>query len=153
MTTKKSDYPVYLNQLEDTLDEYLIKKAPELPTGVKEFIVQFGPWITLILLILAAPALLALLGIGAILTPFSFVGGVGAGFSYIITIVFSIVIIVLEAMAIPGLFSRSRKGWNLLYYSTLLSGLQSLLTMNLFGLVIGTLISLYLLFQVKSYYK
>lgn len=153
MTTKNTDFKSALSQLENILDEYLVKKAPEMPKAWKEIIVQFGPWITLIMLILAAPALLALLGIGALLTPFSFVGGVGAGFSYIVNIVFSIVVIVLEAMAIPGLFARSRKGWDLMFYAILLSGVQSLLTGNIFGLIVGTLLSLYILFQVKSYYK
>ena len=39
-----------------TLDEYLVKKAPfALPDGVKEFIVRFGPWISLVLLVLSLP--------------------------------------------------------------------------------------------------
>ncbi|KKU12762.1 MAG: Chromate transporter, partial [Parcubacteria group bacterium GW2011_GWC2_45_7] len=55
-------------------------------------------------------------------------------------------------LAIPGLFKRQEKAWKLLYYATLLGGLQNIVTMQIGGLI-GTLVSLYLLFQVKGYYK
>ena len=60
--------------------------------------------------------------------------------------------LILEIMALPGLFKQQRKSWNLLYYSVLASALYNLLSLNLFGLIIGTLISLYILFQIKKSY-
>ena len=153
MATNQGNWNSSLNQLENLLAEYLHKKAPALPTGVKEAIVKFAPWITAILLILTLPVLLAILGLGALLAPFSFFGGIQAGTNYIVTLVFSGIQLVLEAMAIPGLFARSKKGWTLAYYATLVGGVQNIVTFNIGGLLIGTLLSLYLLFQIREYYK
>lgn len=153
MANKTGDILSALGQLEDTLELYLVKKAPAMPEAWKKVIVKLAPWITLILLILALPAILAVFGLGAILTPFSFLGGVRYGFNYMASLVFSVITIILEAMAIPGLFKRSEKGWRLVYYATLVGAVESLLTFNIGGLIIGTGISLYILFQVKSHYK
>lgn len=143
-----------LGQLTDTLELYLVKKAPfSLPTGVKEFIVNVGPWITLVLMILTLPVILALLGLGAILAPFSFMGGLNAGFGYIVGIVVAIITLVLEAMALPGLFKRKMAGWNLVYYAILLQAVEHILRFDIGGLIIGTTLSLYFLFQVREYYK
>lgn len=69
------DMKSYLSGLENVCEEYLVKKAPALPEGAKEAIVKFGPWIALILLVLSAPVLLGLLGLGTVLMPFSYLGG------------------------------------------------------------------------------
>jgi len=147
------DYKSYLSDLERLLEEYLLKKAPTLPEGAKEAIVKFGPWITLILMVLAAPVLLAAFGLGTFLAPFTFMGGFNAGFGYMVGLVFSIVVIVLELIALPGLFKREMKSWRLMYYVTLLNAVHNAVTLNLSGLIIGTLLSMYILFQVREYYK
>ena len=139
--------------LENQLNELLVKKAPALPTAWKDTIVRLAPWITLIVMILALPAILALLGLGTMLAPMSYMGGLRTGINYTVSLLITVASIVLEAMAIPGLFNRSRKAWYLVYYSTLLGALSSLIEFNITGLIIGTLLSLYILFQVKSYYK
>lgn len=147
------DYKSYLNQLETVLDEYLVKKAPALPVGVKDFIVTVMPYLTIIFLIMALPIILALIGISAFVMPFSLVAGLGTGFSYIASIIVTVITVVLEVMALPGLFKKEKKSWTLLYYVALIGGVNSILSLNLWGLVIGTGISLYILFQIKSYYK
>ncbi len=147
------DYKEYLADLEKLLEEYLLKKAPALPEGAKEAIVKFGPWITLILMILAAPVLLAALGIGTFLSPFAFMGGLNAGFGYMAGLVFTVVVIVLELIALPGLFKREMRSWRIMYYVTLLNAAQNAISLNLGGLIIGTLLSMYVLFQVREYYK
>lgn len=152
-TAKGSDYKSYLKKLEDLLSEYLVKKAPALPANIKEAIVKFAPWATLVILILTLPLVLAVFGLGAILAPLSFLGGVTAGTNYILTLVFSGISLVLEAMAIPGLFKRAKSAWNLVFYAALLGGIQNIVSFNLGGLLIGTLLSLYILFQVREYYK
>ncbi len=151
---KNTDLKGALGQLEDTLETYLIDKAPfSIPSEWKEMIVKFSPWIALILMIIALPAILGVLGLGTILMPFSFVGGLRMGYNYILSLIFSVVTLILEAMAIPGLFKRSEKGWKLVYYATLLGAVENVLTFNIGGLVIGSLLSMYILFQVKSLYK
>lgn len=139
-------------KLERTLKVYFVDKAPfQLPTGAKEFIVQYGPWITLVLLILALPVIFAALGLTAIFSPF----GEAAGFRGVnfLSIILGIVALVLEGMAIPGLFRRSKQGWNLMFYASIVTAVDNLITANIGGLVIGLLIGWYILFQIRSYYK
>lgn len=136
------------------MEEYLVKKAPfTIPANIKEIIVKFAPWITLIVLIMALPALLFVLGIGTLVMPFSFMGGLQAGFSYTLTMILTAVSLVLEAVALPGLFKRTRGGWNLVYYASLVGVVQNIVSFNLGGLIIGSLLSFYVLFQVREYYK
>lgn len=151
--SNNSDYKSYLTQLENLLDDYLVKKAPSLPKGLTDFIVAVMPYLNVIFLILALPFILALIGISALVMPFSLVGGLGTGFSYMAGVIVTIITIVLEIMALPGLFKRQKRAWTLLYFVALIGGINSILSLNLWGLVIGTGISLYILFQIKSYYK
>ena len=154
MAKSTTDAKSALGQLEDTLEVYLVDKAPfQLPANIKELIVKFAPWISLIMLIITLPAILLAFGLGALVAPFAFLGGVQAGVSFGVGMIFGLVMLVLEALAIPGLFGRKKSAWNLLFYASLLGAIQNVLSFNLGGLVIGTLISLYFLFQVKSYYK
>jgi len=130
----------------------LSPKIPGLPDNVKELIVKLSPWFAVISMIMLAPLILAAFGISAIALPFSYLGGLHMGFGYTIGLIFSFGMIVLELMAIPGLFKRQEKAWRLMFYVTLLSLVQQLLSFNLGGLVIGAVISFYFLFQVKSKY-
>jgi hypothetical protein len=138
--------------IERNLELYLHKKAPALPVKWQQVLVKYLPWITLIFLILSLPPLLILFGIGAVFMPFSFVGGVGSGALYTLSLVALAATVVLEAMAVPGLFNRKMSGWKLLYYSALLNGVFSILSVNIMGLLLGTALSLYLLYQIKHHY-
>lgn len=150
---KGKDFKSYLGDVERLCEEYLVKKAPSLPEGAKEAIVKFGPWISLILIVMSAPLFLGLLGLGAVLMPVSFMGGIQAGMGYTLSMVLALVALVIEVVALPGLFKRQKNAWYLMFYASLVGALQNLVTFNLGGLVVGTLLSLYVLFQVKSYYK
>lgn len=142
-----------LSNLETTLNEYFVKKAPfQLPVGVKEFIVSFGPWITLVMLVLSLPIILAAIGLGAILAPFAVLGGANAA-AFTVGTVFSLATLVLEAMALPGLFKRKKAGWNLLFYASLVSVAGALVALDLVGAVLSAVIGWYFIFQVRSMYK
>jgi hypothetical protein len=132
------------------LDFYLVKKAPfQIPEGGREFIVKFGPWITLVLMLIALPFLLLLLGLGTFLSPFA---GVGYAAGFGLTAILIIVQFALRAMALPGLFARKMSGWNLLFYSMLVGFVTSLTSYNIIGGILGLVIGLYILFQVRSKY-
>lgn len=152
MATSKTsgDFNSYMGKLDETLELYLVKKAPPLPTNAKEIIVKFTPWIVLILLILALPPILLLLGLSAAVAPFMMMSGVSTN---IVSTIVLLIALVFEAMSIPGLMNRTKKGWQFAYYSSLLAGLSSLLSFNIVSAIIGTAISLYILFQIRSYYK
>jgi hypothetical protein len=133
------------------LDYYLVQKAPfQIPDGGREWIVKYGPWIAVVLLILTLPPLLFALGIGAVVMPFAGVG-YAAGFTYLTILV--LVNVGLMVMALPGLFGRKIAGWNLLFYAQLVGFLTSLLSGSVLGGLIGLLISLYILFQVRGLYR
>ena len=133
------------------LDFYLVRKAPfQLPDEAREWIVQYGPWITIVLLVLTLPALLFVLGIGAALVPF---GGVGyaTGFGY--ATLGLIAQIGLTLAALPGLFARRMSGWTLLFYARIVSLVFTLLAGSIVSGLVGGLISMYILFQVRPLYK
>ena len=133
------------------LDFYLVKKAPfQIPDGGREIIVRFGPWITLILLILTLPLLLFALGIGAVFIPF---GGIGYASGFGVLTIFVIVEIGLMIAALPGLFARKMAGWRLLFYSQLVSIVYNVLSGSIVGGLLFGLISFYILFQVRPLYN
>ena len=143
-----------LKKLTDLLDLYLVKKAPyTLPDKAKETIVKLSPYIAILVLVLSAPAVLALFSLGAALTPLAAIAGVNYGIGYYLAEIFLVISLIVTALAIPGLFNRKLSAWNLMFYSSLINAVYTLFRGDIFGLIIGTAISLYILFQVKSYYK
>jgi hypothetical protein len=92
------------------LNYYLVTKAPvQIPGNVKEWLVQYGPWITIVVLVLTLPALLFVLGLGSVLVPFAGIG-YATGFGFVA--IGLVVEIGLTLMALPGLFARKMSGWS-----------------------------------------
>lgn len=141
----------YTDQLDKILSEYLVGKAPALPKDIKELLVKLAPFFAILAVIFGLPALLAVFGLGAVMTPFAWVAGARTGIYWLFWAV-GIVQVVLAGMSIQPLFARSGHGWRLMYYSQLVSIISSLGNVNI-GSLIFTVISLYLLYQVKSSYK
>lgn len=156
-TTKAPDYKASLNQLESLFEEYLGKKAPAMPESVKETLVSFAPYIAIIGIVLTLPAVFTLLGIGAAMSPFTaFLGAsymMSYGFTYYVGIIVLIGSAILEAMAVPGLFKRSMGAWKLMFYSTLVSFIGTVVQGSVLGGLLSLLIGMYLLFQVKEKYR
>ena len=132
------------------LDFYLVKQAPfQIPDGGREWIVKFGPWITVVLLILTLPILLFALGLGAIFIPF---GGIGYASGFGFLTLFVIVEVGLMIAALPGLFARKMAGWRLLFYSQLVSITYNVLSGHIVSGLLFGLIALYIMFQVRTLY-
>ncbi len=153
--TKAPDYKGTFNQLEKMLDEYLGKKAPAMPENIKETLVSFAPYLAIIGIVISLPAIFAIVGIGAMLGPLGALTGAAYvyGPAYYIGIVGLIISAILEGLAIPGLFKRTATAWRFMYYASLVSFVASILQGNLVSAIIGALIGLYILFQVKNKYK
>jgi hypothetical protein len=133
------------------LDYYLVKKAPfQIPDNAREWLVQYGPYITMVLIVLALPVLLLVLGIGTALVPF---GGVGYATGFGCVAIATLVQLGLTAASLPGLFARKMSGWTLLFYARLVGVVSALLMGSLIAAVVGGVISLYILFQVRPLYK
>ena len=146
--------------LEKQLSRWLVQKAPwQLPEGGRETLVKLIPWLDLAILILLLPAALAVLALG------SFLSGVAAGVSsgplYWSGLFLRGAQFVLMALALPGLFKLRRDGWRFMYYGILL-GIGSVLFdwfnspaafMSFIWALLLNVGALYLIFQVRSYYK
>jgi hypothetical protein len=80
-------------------------------------------------------------------------GGLGyaTGFGYLaITILIELG---LTVASLPGLFARKMSGWTLLFYARIVGAVSTLLAGDLIAALVGALISLYILFQVRGLYK
>ncbi len=141
-----------LKQLESTLNLYFAVKAPALPVGVKDFIVKAAPYFVILGIILAVPALLAILGLGAITAPLAMLSG-DWGLLSLVSLAAMVVTLVLEALAVPGLFKKQKSAWDKLFLVSLVNLVPQILSMNLIGLVISSVVGWYFLFQVRSSYK
>jgi hypothetical protein len=140
-------------QLEAELAKLYSKITFHIPPAGREFIVHYGPWITLVLMFLAVPAILLALGLTAAFSPFAGMYGVKTGGMFFVSGLISLGVLALEGIALPALFKRQISGWNFVFYASLLSAVGNLLSMNWFGLILGTAVSMYILFEIKSYYK
>lgn len=140
-------------KLEVQLESIFVKQFPALPKNIKDIIVKISPYLAILGIVVSLPAILTILGLGTVIAPFVVLEGVGPLTGLSLSIIFVVINTIIMIMAIPGLFTRQKKAWRLMFYSTLISALSSLISINLVSLIIGTAISFYFLFQVKSYYK
>ena len=133
----------------ETLDLWLVKKAPALPKGVKEFFVKITPWLSIVAIALVAPMALSLFGL-------SFHWGIALGSYYggSATLIAALIVVqvVLQIIALPGLFARKMQGWTWTFYAVIVSMVAILAGMNILGAIIWLVIDLYILFQIRSYY-
>lgn len=159
--TKGTDFKTMFKKLEVTLEEYLVNKAPKLPKEWKDIIVKIAPYLAIIGVVMGMARFLNLLRLGTFIAPLGAIGGMMAGrqflgFNYISNIIFLGVITILRGLSISGLFSKSKKAWTFLYWSALVGTIQIVIGFGFDGFVIGIIgiiLSLYFLFQVKEYYK
>jgi hypothetical protein len=128
--------------------EKFYKQVPNLPVNIREILVKIAPWLALIFGILGV-----IVGLGALgLSPVALLGGLEASVMVLATGAISIVASVLMLMAYPKLMKKQYKGWELLFWSEVVSVVSAVLTISI-GSILGVLIGFYLLFQIKSYYK
>ena len=128
--------------------ENFFKQLPKLPNNVTDILVQLAPWLSLIFGVFGI-----ITGLGALgLSPLALLGGIDASFMVLATGIVSIVARVIMLLAYPKLVKRQYKGWELLFWSEIISAISAIIMLYV-GAVLGILIGLYLLFQIKSYYK
>ncbi|MFH1899478.1 MAG: hypothetical protein ABIJ82_03395 [Patescibacteria group bacterium] len=143
-----------MKKLIEEIDKY-VRRVPALPENIKELLVDFTPWIAILSVAVAIPNVLSILAIS------SYYGVHGRedyffahwGIRFTLIVVFLVANLVLRSLSIKGLFAKSEKGWNYLFYSILLYFVYAIFTFNIVGGSIGTAISLYLIFQIRESYK
>jgi hypothetical protein len=132
----------------------LFAKAPAMPKEAKDSLVQFIPWITLIFTIILIPTLIAIFRYSSITSRIAYEFGVGYGtFDVVLAVVIFLPSLVLQGLSVPGLLNKSKsKGWNLLFLGVLIGSIYSIVTLNVLALV-GDLIFVYVLFQIRESYN
>lgn len=163
-----------LAPLEKKLDEVLNNKAPfQIPKKGREAIVKYSPWIGLVVGALGLLAALTLWNAGHRVNQLvDFANQISAtygghvatthlGLSFWLSLILLILTSVVAIVAFPVLKARKKTGWNLLFYSSLLNFAYGLVSLfydgggfgNLVSSLVSTTIGLYILFQIRSYYK
>ena len=157
--------------LEKSLEQVFVKNAPyQLPEQAKKWIVRYSPIIGLIFGVLGLFATLALWNAAHLVTNYTdtLYGNLGIdrpvktlGFSFYIALISLLISSVISILAYPGLKAHSKaRGWNLLFYSALISLIYGVFNAiyqgGVFSLVttfIGSAIGLYFIFQIRSFYN
>lgn len=155
-----------VKSLEAKLDEVFVKNAPyQLPAGLKKWIGEYAWILALIGAVLGGLAFIGLLGVLGLASVVATAAGAGGYvlFAWLALIVLGIEVMLL-VMAVGPLKEKKKRGWDLLFYSQLISIVFTLFNWlqgsnfasNVFSLVwnlIWIVIGLYLLFQVRSQFS
>ena len=64
-----------------------------------------------------------------------------------------VAMIILDALAIPGLFAQKMVGWKYMYYAQFLSLIYNLCMGSWFSGLLGAFIGFWILFQIKEKYS
>ena len=145
-----------MKDLENILEKYFLTKAPKMPKDIQTLIVQYGPYILVLGVVMGAVSLLSMFGITAsIMNPLRGYWGPGSslGAWYQLYMAFTVIVLVLQALALPGLFQKSMTGWKYVWYAALVSLVQYVVTMNIAGIIIGSGLTFYILYQIRNHYK
>src|SRR3989338_2094189 len=141
------------------------KKLPVLPAKAVDVLVMILPWIALIFGILgvlsAVAGLSAFVGLSFIALPMMGAYGAAVGPLAMLSLALLSVSSILELMAFSGLKKEKVVGWKWYFYSMLVGvvgtivGIVMSVSVGGFPLwgIIWTLVSFYLLFQIKPRYK
>lgn len=161
------------HDLEKQMDDLLVKKAPfQIPEDGRKTIVKYLPIIALVFGILSLLAALRLYNATRKVAEYadeinelSRAFGNGNVVEYTFLYYIALLVLVLQGLillvAFKPLKSNQKKGWDLLLLGVVTSfafGLMYLFTdfgnlANFIGTIIGTVIGLYILAQIRSHYK
>ena len=142
-----------MNDLNKTLQTYFLDKAPTMPADIQKLIVQYGPYLILVGTVISAVGLLSAFGFMSSVSPYRGMMAAYGGGAYQLYLIMGIASVTLSAIALPGLFKRSMQGWTYMFYNTILGSIMNIVTLNFIGLIIGSGLGFYILYQVKSHYK
>lgn len=132
-------------QVEALLEEQLGERARiKMPERWPDNLVRFLPWAYLLALPLHLAAVLALLGLSVL--------GAMFGDASVVQSLISLGVLCLTIMALPGLFKRSQRGWELWVYTIALMSLGDLLSVSLVGLLVQVVV-FWMAFQIKYRFR
>ena len=138
-----------LNDLEIRL-QAIYSRLPHLPSDIISLSVDYCPYVILVsgVLTLLTSGILKLYTLGL---PLIFSDGI-IGINIFLGMIFNLVAAIILIFDFKPLKDRQIRGWRTLFYLNLLLMLLSLISFDLFSLIIP-LAGFYLLFQIKHYYQ
>jgi hypothetical protein len=167
------------SNLENKLAEIFEKKAPQIPANGKKIIVEWAPWVSLIVgifTLLAAWSLWhwahvansAINYVNSLCNAYGNYAGSSCNtiadnrLSLWVWVALVVLLVegILYLLAFPGLRDRTRQGWKYLYYGALVNiayAVVSLFTSynvagHFVGALIGSAIGFWILFQIRGMY-
>ena len=163
-----------VSSLEKTL-EGVFKGAPKLPDSGRNALVQWLPWINLVLGVLALWAAYELYHWANIATAYvNYANNLGRIYGYApvststtrwdLGLWLGLIVLLIEGLlylaAFPGTRDRKKSGWNLLFYAVLLNAVYGIVILftdyggfgSLLSYLITAIVGLYLLFQIRGAY-
>ncbi len=149
----------------EKMTEGWFKQMPHLPKGVRTWLGENAWWLVIIGVVIGAIGIFS--GLALIIGASAVVGmmgmyGMGALVGVALTaawvsLAFSAVTVIIEAMAIKPLQNKQKRGWDLVFLSLLLnvaaSVISAVMLMNPFGLVmtaLATLVGGYVMFEIRG---
>jgi len=167
-----------IHKLENMIEGWL-KPIPHLPTEWRKWLAENVWWITLVGVVLSVIGVLGL--IFALINAMAIFGSVSSFYSVysvstaqtytgwwilaiVVSLVFLVVTIAIEAMAIKPLKSQKKKGWDLMFLVLLIGAVSQVVNIilnfnpmsfipNVIFTAIGVAIGAYFLFELRSYFK
>ena len=167
-----------LSQLEKALEE-INSKLPAFPKSLKDFLATVAPWLTLLGGIIAAWSVYQIWhwanlfntdqirrfnelsnGFNSMYGG-NFVSASRWSFWLYVAVVVLIATAIIYFLAFKPLKAFKKDGWNLLFIAVIINFLYGIVTMftnyyggvnSFIGQIIGTAVSLYILFQIRDYY-
>lgn len=145
----------HMNALEGWLAP-IFAKFPHIPMGGRQTLTKIAPWLALIFGVLG---LLGIVSAGSLMSYLSFsVLGMGMiQITMFISLLAGLIACILEILAFKPLKAMKKKGWDLLFYATVLTTATTILSLlfgySEIGSLIGALIGFWLLFEVRGLYQ
>ncbi len=135
----------------------LFAKLPHLPDSSRKTVKDLSPWIALVVGILGFIGLLGAGVMSMILSPFIlFTKGVPGLFTFVF-LALGLIACVLDLLAFNPLLKGHKKGWNYLFYGTVLTtisvALQILLGEAALVSLLLMLVGFWLLFEIRGLYR
>jgi len=136
------------------------KSVPHLPKEITNFLVTIIPWLALIGGVTGIIGAITTITGGSAVYRMSALVGVGSSYStyMIVASVFSLITAALLLMAFTPLKNKAAAGWAFLFWTNVVSIAQNVVSLiiwqgGILGIIVGVIIGLYLLYEVRPLYK
>ncbi len=134
----------------------IFKDAPHIPDGGRKVIADILPWLAVIFGVLGIIALFSAGVVSLVLSPLIVLSGGAYGIYLFISIVLGLASSVLSFLSFNPLREMKKKGWDLTFYSLIISAISTVVSlvfmMGGLGGILGAVIGAYLIFEIRGMY-